>query len=158
MADHSELVRQPHSELPTAAGGLVYSYDAVGRLQVVVLQDRHGNWGLPKGHLDDGETAEEAAAREIAEETGLACTPGPLIQRIEYPVAKQGQSRLKRVDYFLARSPYRGFSPLSSDEIVDIRWVSPNTAHAMITFEQVRDVLQRGLALLAAGADPTIQQ
>ncbi len=133
-----------------AAGGVVYCYSAANQLQVLIILDKYGNWGLPKGHLDDGETEIQAARREIAEETGVICTIGPLIQRIEYPIYKRGERRSKRVDYFLARAECAPLTPRLDEGINEARWVPPDVALTMVRYEQVREVLRRGLAMLAA--------
>ncbi len=135
-----------------SAGGMVYSYDEHGHLRLALILDRHGNWGLPKGHLDGDETAVQAAQREIEEEIGLPSTIGPLIQRIEYMVQKRGRWRPKMVDYFLARSNHADLTPDADDGIVEVRWVTPAEALDMVHYAQVRDVLRQGLALL--GYDP----
>jgi 8-oxo-dGTP diphosphatase len=140
-----------------AAGGVVYSYDAEdaqGQPRILLILDKHGNWGLPKGHLDDGEDALQAARREIAEETGLECVLGPLVQHVEYSVFKKGEQRTKAVDYFLARSSYTEPVPESTDEIRDVRWLTPEKALLLMSFEQTRAVLRRGLDMLALGEGP----
>ena len=43
-----------------------------GIIQCLVIRDRYGQWGLPKGHLEDGESSKQAALREVNEETGLS--------------------------------------------------------------------------------------
>ena len=54
----------------TSAGGVVYRLDR-GRTLYLLIRDSYRNWGFPKGHLEDGERPEDAALREVAEETGL---------------------------------------------------------------------------------------
>ena len=49
------------------AGGVVFNPEG----EVLLIRDRNGYWVFPKGHIDPGETPEEAAAREIQEETGI---------------------------------------------------------------------------------------
>lgn len=68
-----------------AAGCVVLARDPTGRLLVLLIQDRRGIWTLPKGHVDEGESDEEAAVREVAEETGIHCTIAERLERITYP-------------------------------------------------------------------------
>jgi 8-oxo-dGTP diphosphatase len=137
-----------------AAGGVVYCTvsDDTSRIAILLIYDKHGNWGLPKGHLEDGETPMQAAQREIAEETGLTCTIGPFVQRISYPVFKRGGWREKHVDYFLAQSACTDLRPQTNEGIRAARWLAPDEALASISREQVREVVRRGLQMLDAPA------
>lgn len=132
-----------------SAGGVVYSYDPAGHLHIALIQDKYGHWGFPKGHLDDGETEVEAARREIAEEIGLECTIGPLVERITYPMLKRGTLRKKTVDYFLSAGAHIPLTPRFVEGIGAAQWVRPDEALRLLTFEQTRTVLERALAMLA---------
>jgi 8-oxo-dGTP pyrophosphatase MutT (NUDIX family) len=61
-----------------AAGGVVTRPTIDGDVEVLVVhRPKHGDWSLPKGKLEHGESFEHAAVREVEEETGVRCTLGP---------------------------------------------------------------------------------
>jgi len=60
-----EIVREP------TAGGIVYRRDAQGGVEILLIQDAKDRWTIPKGHIEEGETAQQTARREIGEEAGL---------------------------------------------------------------------------------------
>ena len=61
-----EIVREP------TAGGIIFRHGPQGDIEILLIQDVKDRWTIPKGHIEQGETAEQAARREIAEEAGLA--------------------------------------------------------------------------------------
>ncbi|MDO8335442.1 MAG: NUDIX domain-containing protein [Candidatus Saccharibacteria bacterium] len=67
-ASIQELVREP------TAGGIVYRQNANNEVEILLIQDSKDRWTIPKGHIEEGETAQETAKREIAEEAGLKDT------------------------------------------------------------------------------------
>jgi len=60
-----EIVREP------TAGGIVFRHDATGGVEILLIQDAKDRWTIPKGHIEEGETAQQTAKREIGEEAGL---------------------------------------------------------------------------------------
>jgi ADP-ribose pyrophosphatase YjhB (NUDIX family) len=108
----------------------------------LIATDRGGRWGLPKGHVNRGETAEAAALREVAEETGLE---GEIIQHlatIEYWF-RAGASRVhKYVDLFLIRYASGDVRPQET-EVDDARWFPLDEALSRVSFERERDVLNQ---------------
>jgi 8-oxo-dGTP pyrophosphatase MutT (NUDIX family) len=60
-----EIVREP------TAGGIVFRHDEKGGIEILLIQDAKDRWTIPKGHIEEGETAQQTARREIGEEAGL---------------------------------------------------------------------------------------
>lgn len=60
-----EIVREPTS------GGIIFRRDKDGGVEILLIQDGKDRWTIPKGHIEEGETAEQTTKREIGEEAGL---------------------------------------------------------------------------------------
>ena len=60
-----EVVREP------TAGGIVFRRNKKGEVEILLIQDAKDRWTIPKGHIEEGETAQETAIREIGEEAGI---------------------------------------------------------------------------------------
>lgn len=60
-----EIVREP------TAGGIVFRRNNEGKVEILLIQDAKDRWTIPKGHIEEGETAQQTARREIGEEAGL---------------------------------------------------------------------------------------
>jgi 8-oxo-dGTP pyrophosphatase MutT (NUDIX family) len=114
-----------------AAGGILVRDGAV----LLVHRAAYGDWSFPKGKLDDGETWEEAALREVEEETGLRCVLGPEVGRTKYTVADGP----KAVRYY--RMTAEGEAQ-AQNEVDDLRWVPLAEAEQLLTYERDRRLLQ----------------
>ena len=132
----------------TSAGGVVIRYlDGIPQL-VVGSRRREPDgltWTLPKGTPHSGETTEQTAVREVAEETGLEVRiTGPL-DSIEYWFVQRGTRIHKTVHYFLME-PIGGDLARHDHEFEHVRWLSMSDAPGLLTFETER-------ALVAHAAD-----
>ncbi len=125
-------MRTPDGSEPEirAAGGIVHRQGDDGTEVLVVHRPKYSDWSLPKGKLDPGETLEQAALREVEEETGWRCTLGDHIGKNEY---RDRDGRSKRVDWWLMEPIDGEFAP--NDEVDEIRWVPVASARELLTHE-----------------------
>jgi 8-oxo-dGTP pyrophosphatase MutT (NUDIX family) len=120
-----------------AAGG-VLARD--GRI-AVVHRPKYDDWTLPKGKHERGESDEEAALREVREETGHDAVIERDLGTIEYHVWRFPWKRRKVVRYYSMRPVGGEFAP--HDEVDDLRWVTPEEAQELLTYDRDREVLDR---------------
>ena len=121
-----------------AAGGIVVRDGEAGTEVCVVHRPRYDDWSFPKGKLDPGETFEDAALREVEEETGLRCTLEVELPSAEY---RDHKDRPKIVRYWrmeIDEDP--GFEP--NDEVDDLRWLPMKEAAELLTYERDRGLLE----------------
>jgi 8-oxo-dGTP diphosphatase len=107
---------------------------------LLVHRPGHGDWTLPKGKADPGETDEACALREVAEETGLACRLGPELATSRY---RDRQGRAKAVRYWAMTAGGGAFT--ANAEVDQVRWRPVPEALPMLSYPGDRSVLQ-GLA------------
>ncbi|MCS6842066.1 MAG: NUDIX hydrolase [Roseiflexus sp.] len=133
---------------PDAAGCVVYRYDERGQPLILLIHDQYGKWTLPKGHLDDGESVEAAAVREVHEETGMTGELGAFVGTIVYQVSKKGKPYQKRVDFFLMRADGRDAVPQAAEGISAVAWFSPDEAQMRAGYDQIRDIIARATEMI----------
>jgi 8-oxo-dGTP pyrophosphatase MutT (NUDIX family) len=109
---------------------------------VIGRRNRGGriDWCVPKGHLEGNETKEQAAIREIAEETGLEATIIESLGSIHYEFSTPTSIISKTVHHFLMKQT-GGTLTIENDpdqEAVDIRWVHIDLLHAELAHENER--------------------
>ena len=122
-----------------AAGGIVTRERPNQTEIAVVHRPRYDDWSFPKGKLDPGETSEEAALREVREETGLSCRLGPELAFAHY---EDNKGRPKVVRYWLmAVIEDPGFEP--NDEVDELRWLRPSQAAELLTYSRDRQLVER---------------
>jgi 8-oxo-dGTP diphosphatase len=128
-----------------AAGGVVWRRGDRGIEVAVVHRPRYDDWSLPKGKLDDGESFEQAAVREVEEETGLRCALGPFLDEIGY---RDHKDREKLVRYWAMEAGDGDFTP--NDEVDEMRWVGIQDAPGMLSYDFDRALIDRAAAAVQA--------
>jgi 8-oxo-dGTP diphosphatase len=117
----------------SAAGGVIERDGLVA----VVHRPRYDDWSLPKGKLDRGESFEQAALREVREETGLECELGEELPTVRY---MDQRGRPKTVRYWRMRTMGGRFKP--NDEVDELRWLAPESAVELLSYEHDRRLVQ----------------
>jgi 8-oxo-dGTP diphosphatase len=124
-----------------AAGGVLVAHDDEGRPRVAVVhRPKYMDWSLPKGKLEEGESWQEAALREVEEETGYRARASVELERVSYLDRK---SRRKLVRYWLMEPVEGKFEP--HGEVDELRWVTPEEADELLTYEHDKDLVHTAL-------------
>jgi ADP-ribose pyrophosphatase YjhB (NUDIX family) len=108
-----------------SAGGLVVSGEGTtARAALIGKLDRRGRlvWSLPKGHVEDGETLEQTATREVAEETGISGEVLVPLGTVDYWFFADGRRIHKTVHHYLLRA-VSGELSKEDVEVTDVAWV-----------------------------------
>ncbi|WP_018178934.1 NUDIX hydrolase [Jongsikchunia kroppenstedtii] len=144
----------------TSAGGLVVSgLDAPDgeRLAALIGRiDRRGRmmWSLPKGHIDTGETAEQTAVREVAEETGIEGSVVAPLGKIDYWFVSEGKRIHKTVHHYLMRSTGGELSD-ADHEVTEVAWVPITDLPRRLTYSDERRLARVAESVIAdLSADP----
>jgi len=120
----------------THAGGVVSRDDGESARFLLVRAKRSPyDWVIPKGHIERGETPEECAGREVAEEAGVDGEVSAPVGDVTFEV----RGRTIHVRYFAMR--YRGDVP--PDESREVRWCSLDECERMLLFEDAREMVRR---------------
>jgi 8-oxo-dGTP pyrophosphatase MutT (NUDIX family) len=132
-----------------SAGGVVVRGDEV----IVIVPTRRGAQGqrvlgLPKGHVDPGENAEQAARREVREEAGVEADMVEKLGDVRYFYQRDGQRIFKMVRFFLF--DYRsGSLEDHDDEVEEARWMPLAEAARALSYKGEREMVSRALSAIA---------
>lgn len=144
--------RRPRVREETSAGGVVVRHGTRESSPVfLIIRDSYRNWGFPKGHIEPGETAADAAMREVREETGLDDLELRVpLGEIDWHFRFRGKRIHKRCHFFLLESFGAATEPQRDEGITECRWEPLDRALALVSYDNAREVLQRAGAWVEA--------
>jgi ADP-ribose pyrophosphatase YjhB (NUDIX family) len=133
----SEVVREP------TAGGIVYRKNPKTRqTEILLIQDAKNRWTIPKGHIEEGESAKQTAEREIGEETGLKnINVRNWLGKINFRYRRGNSLVLMTTEIFLVHAPDLSDKLKPEDWMNDIRWFTPNEALDKIEYEDIGKII-----------------
>lgn len=141
--------RRRGGEQELSAGGVVVRGDETIVI-VPTRRDAQGNrvLALPKGHVDPGETAAQAAQREVREEAGVEAELVEKLGDVRYFYQRDGMRIFKRVTFY--RFDYRGGSPDDhDDEVEEARWMPLAEAVTALSYAGEREMAAKALSAIA---------
>lgn len=138
-----------HNHQKEQSYGIVPLQQVKGEWHVLLIQ--HGSskyWGFPKGHAEEGESPQEAAIRELKEETNLDVVKflSESVLEEHYHFVWHGKHVAKTVYFFVAQ--VIGDLALQAEEVSDSRWMPLASAESFITFDTDKSILRNALKLL----------
>jgi 8-oxo-dGTP pyrophosphatase MutT (NUDIX family) len=134
-----------------SAGGVVITFRE-GRPYVAMIATRgRTRWGLPKGAVAKGESPEQAALREVQEETGILADILRPLDTIEYFFRAGDTLIRKKVDFFLMQYVGGQLTPQLT-EVDDVEWVEQSEAVERASFESEKKLLSAALEQIESAA------
>ena len=117
-----------------SAGGVIFED---GRVLLILMQNLEGEkvWTFPKGHIEPGETAEKAALREVAEETGYDCRITAELPKAEYSFVRNGKPVKKDVRWYLMTRVGGDGIAKTPDEIFAVKWCTRAEAVPQLKYQ-----------------------
>lgn len=135
-----EVVREP------TAGGIVYRRNKKGEVEILLIQDAKDRWTIPKGHIEEGETAKQAAKREVHEETGLKKVRVlNWLGKIHFRYRRQQSLVLMTTQIYLVRAEGDTDDYKKEDWMNGIAWFSANEALDKIEYDDIGKLMLLGL-------------
>jgi len=134
--------RAEGTRVETSAGGVVVRM-INGVRHALIIRDPYKKWGLPKGHAEAGESAQETALREVAEETGLQDLElGRELVTIDWFFYANGRRIHKFTTFYLMYSTDGDPAPEEGEGISECSWVPLAIAHERISYDNAREVVK----------------
>ncbi|HVQ44280.1 MAG TPA: NUDIX domain-containing protein [Candidatus Saccharimonadia bacterium] len=137
------------------AGGVVYRR-AGSHVDILMIQDRLGRWTIPKGHVEAGESLEQTALREVAEETGLQeFRLGDKLDKLHFFYRKEGKLIFMTTHVYLMEALGDTDAVVAEDSegIVDAKWFPADKALGLIEYRDTERLFRLGLSKLGIAAN-----
>ena len=137
----NEVVREP------TAGGVVFRRNPkTNVVEILLIQDAKNRWTIPKGHIEEGESAKETAAREIGEETGLQdIRVLNWLGKINFRYRRQQSLVLMTTEIFLVQANSKTDELKPEDWMNGIQWFTTTEALDKIEYEDIGKIMLIGL-------------
>ncbi|MEG2814099.1 MAG: NUDIX domain-containing protein, partial [Oscillospiraceae bacterium] len=128
-----------------SCGAIVYRKHH-GNIELLLIKNANGgHWSFPKGHVEEGETEEQTALREIMEETSIEVTLDASFREVITYAPKRDV--VKDVVYFLAKALTYDYIP-QIEEISKIKWVEINNAQQILSYDNDRQIVAKAKLII----------
>jgi diadenosine hexaphosphate hydrolase (ATP-forming) len=139
-ASIQEIVREP------TAGGIVFRHDKEGGVEILLIQDAKDRWTIPKGHIEEGETAVQTARREIGEEAGLHDVDMlGWLGKIHFRYRRIDRLVLMTTQIYLVRAKGDTNAIQKEEWMNGIKWFSFSEALDLIEYEDIGKLMLLGM-------------
>ena len=141
MAEKRGRTQSRRARIERSAGGVVFRRTSAG-IHFLLIRDPYRNWGLPKGHIEAGESPGDAALREIEEETGLTVAMVAELPAIDWFFRDRGRLIHKFCQFYLLESVSGEAKPQLDEGISECIWLPYPDAERTLTYDNARGVLR----------------
>lgn len=141
-----EIVREP------TAGGIVFRRNKNGQVEILLIQDAKDRWTIPKGHIEEGETAKQTAAREIGEEAGLTDVEVlDWLGKIHFRYRRIDKLVLMTTQIYLVRAKGDTNAIQKEEWMNGIKWFSFHDALDAIEYEDIGKLILLAMKKIRQG-------
>ena len=141
-----EVVREP------TAGGIVFRRNKKGEVEILLIQDAKDRWTIPKGHIEEGESAKQTASREVTEETGLKDMKViTWLGKINFRYRRQQSLVLMTTQIFLIKAEGNSMKLKKEEWMNGIGWFNAADALDKIEYEDIGKLMLLALKKIRDG-------